>query len=96
MKTTTFNKTRIATCLSLAMGAMLSHQAMAQEAQADDQEIEAGNFEVIEVSGIRESLTKSMLTKKAASGVRNKKARNWAGGDSEKKLEKGWMRKVQL
>lgn len=69
MKTTTFNKTRIATCLSLAMGAMLSHQAMAQEAQADDQEIEAGNFEVIEVSGIRESLTKSMLTKKAASGV---------------------------
>ena len=35
-------------------------------------------------------------TKKAASGVRNKKARKWAGGDSEKKLEKGWMRKVQL
>ncbi len=69
MKTTTFNKTRIATCLSLAMGAMLSHQAMAQEAQADEQEIEAGNFEVIEVSGIRESLTKAMLTKKAASGV---------------------------
>ena len=69
MKTTTFNKTRLATCLSLAMGAMLSHQVVAQEAQADDQEMEAGNFEVIEVSGIRESLTKSMLTKKAASGV---------------------------
>ena len=33
---------------------------------------------------------------KTKKGVRNKKARNWAGGDSQKKLEKGWMRKVQL
>ena len=40
--------------------------------------------------------SKREKTKKAASGVRNKKARNWAGGDSEKKLEKGWMRKVHL
>lgn len=69
MKPTTFSKTRLATCLSLAMSAVLSQQALAQEAQADDQEMQAGNFEVIEVSGIRESLTKSMLTKKAASGV---------------------------
>ncbi|GGW78118.1 TonB-dependent receptor [Alteromonas halophila] len=41
--------------------------ALAQETEYQD--VEAGNFEVIEVSGIRESLTKSMLTKKAASGV---------------------------
>ena len=40
--------------------------------------------------------SKREKTKKAASGVRNKKARNWAGGDSEKKLEKSWMRKVHL
>ncbi len=70
MKTMTFRRTRLATSLSLIMGAMASVPALAQDAQdAQDKEMEAGNFEVIEVSGIRESLTKSMLTKKAASGV---------------------------
>ena len=67
MKTHTFSKTRIASCLSLVMGAVASYPALAQETEEKD--IQAGNFEVIEVSGIRESLTKSMLTKKAASGV---------------------------
>ena len=66
MKTHTFSKTRIASCLSLVMG-VASYPALAQDAEEKD--ITAGNFEVIEVSGIRESLTKSMLTKKAASGV---------------------------
>lgn len=67
MKTMTFKRTRLATSLSLIMGAATMTPALAQD--ADNQEMEAGNFEVIEVSGIRESLTKSMLTKKAASGV---------------------------
>ena len=31
--------------------------------------------------------SKREKTKKAASGVRNKKARSWAGSDSEKKLD---------
>ena len=40
--------------------------------------------------------SKREKTKKAASGVRNKKARSLVGSDSEKKLENGWMWKVQL
>lgn len=64
---TTFKRTRLATSLSLIIGSIAAMPALAQE--ADDKEMEAGNFEVIEVSGIRESLTKAMLTKKAASGV---------------------------
>ncbi|MDO6568513.1 TonB-dependent receptor [Alteromonas sp. 1_MG-2023] len=67
MKPNTFRKTRLATSLSLVLGAMTSMPVMAQ--QSDEKELTAGDFEVIEVSGIRESLTKSMLTKKAASGV---------------------------
>ena len=63
---TTFKKTRLASSMSLVLGALITSPVQAQE---NDNEIEAGNFEVIEVSGIRESLTKAMLTKKAASGV---------------------------
>ncbi|PRO67716.1 TonB-dependent receptor [Alteromonas gracilis] len=66
MHMTTFKKTRLASSMSLVLGALITSPVQAQE---NDNEIEAGNFEVIEVSGIRESLTKAMLTKKAASGV---------------------------
>ena len=67
MKSRTFNKTRLATSLSLILGAVAAMPAVAQE--SEEKELTAGDFEVIEVSGIRESLTKAMLTKKAASGV---------------------------
>ncbi len=67
MKSKTFNKTRLATSMSLILSAVAAMPAMAQESEEKD--LTAGDFEVIEVSGIRESLTKSMLTKKAASGV---------------------------
>ena len=67
MKPKIFKKSRLATSLSVVMGAMTSIPAMAQE--SEQKQLTAGDFEVIEVSGIRESLTKSMLTKKAASGV---------------------------
>lgn len=67
MRTKRFNKTRLATSVSLIMSAVAAMPAMAQDDQG--KEIKAGDFEVIEVSGIRESLTKSMLTKRAASGV---------------------------
>lgn len=67
MKPKLFKKSRLATSLSIVMGAMASMPAMAQ--QSEQKQLTAGDFEVIEVSGIRESLTKSMLTKKAASGV---------------------------
>ncbi|TAP42394.1 TonB-dependent receptor [Alteromonas sp. KUL49] len=66
MKSTTFKRTRVATSLSFILGAM-SLPVIAQEAESDG--AQPADFEVIEVSGIRESLTKAMLTKKAASGV---------------------------
>ena len=71
MKTTTFTRTRLATCLSLVMGAVAAYPALAQQAGTAEQQKanDETNFEVIQVSGIRESLTKSMLAKKAASGV---------------------------
>ena len=71
MKTTTFTRTRLATCLSLVMGAVAAYPALAQQTDSTEQQQanEETNFEVIQVSGIRESLTKSMLAKKAASGV---------------------------
>ncbi|MEG3766966.1 TonB-dependent receptor [Alteromonas sp. 14N.309.X.WAT.G.H12] len=67
MKPNSFNKTRLATSMSLVLGAFASLPAMAQ--QSGDNDLVNNDVEVIEVSGIRGSLTKSMLTKKAASGV---------------------------
>ncbi|RDV26795.1 TonB-dependent receptor [Alteromonas aestuariivivens] len=68
MITKSFNKSRIATSVSLIMGAVATMPGLAQEA-SDQAQLANTDFEVIEVSGIRESLTKSMLTKRAASGV---------------------------
>ena len=66
MKKHTFQKTRLATSLSIVLGALSASPTFAQEKEED---LKPGDYEVIEVSGIRESLTKAMLTKKAASGV---------------------------
>ncbi|MEQ3638234.1 MAG: TonB-dependent receptor [Alteromonas sp.] len=66
MKKHTFQKTRLATSLSIVLGALSAAPTYAQE---KEEELKPGDYEVIEVSGIRESLTKAMLTKKAASGV---------------------------
>ncbi|MDP5137256.1 TonB-dependent receptor [Rheinheimera baltica] len=66
MKSHTFKKTRLATSLSLVLGMGASISAMAQEAPAQAQNSE---IEVISVTGIRGSLTKSMDVKRGSSGI---------------------------
>lgn len=64
MKTRTFNKTKLATSLSLILGASALNIAYAaDEATAEDE------IEVIEVTGIRGSLTKAMDIKRSSSGI---------------------------
>ncbi|PKI17068.1 TonB-dependent receptor [Colwellia sp. 12G3] len=59
----TFTKTRIATSLSLILGATALPAISAEEANINDK------VEVIEVTGIRGSLVKSMDIKRSSSGV---------------------------
>jgi len=59
-----FNRTKLATCLSLALGAIAFTPAFAAEAEKTENAIE-----VIEVTGIRSSLVKSMDIKRSANGV---------------------------
>ncbi|QOL24565.1 TonB-dependent receptor [Thalassotalea sp. LPB0316] len=58
-----FNKTKLASSLSLILGASMASPALAEEAQA------AQEIEVIEVTGIRGSMIKSMDLKRSSSGV---------------------------
>lgn len=65
MKNSTFKMTRLATSMTLLMGTTLSHFAFAQSVvESDAQEIE-----IIQVSGIRGSLMRSMDLKRSSSGV---------------------------
>jgi len=63
MKHKTFNKTRLATSLSLILGATAAFPAFAAE------EENAKSIEVIEVTGIRTSMIKSMDIKRSANGI---------------------------
>lgn len=62
MKHRTFNKTRLATSLSLILGATVITPTFAAEEQAPA-------MEVIEVTGIRGSMVKSMDVKRSSSGI---------------------------
>ncbi|WP_371189098.1 TonB-dependent receptor [Thalassotalea maritima] len=62
MSSIKFNKTKLATSLSLVLGASVALPTYAEEAAAED-------VEVIEVTGIRGSLTKAMDIKRSASGI---------------------------
>lgn len=65
MKNTVFKKSHLATALAVVMGTALSSSVSAQEdTQADNPEME-----VIQVSGIRGSLMRSMDLKRGSSGV---------------------------
>lgn len=63
MKTTQFNKSRVAISVSLILSTAMIYPSMAQERVPDDQ------IEVIEVSGIRSSLIKAMDVKRESNGV---------------------------
>ena len=63
MKTRTFNKTKLATSLSLVLGMSSILPAHAADEVSDE------NIEVISVTGIRGSLIKSMDVKRSSSGV---------------------------
>ena len=63
MKTRTFNKTKLATSLSLVLGMSTFLPAHAAEETNDE------NIEVISVTGIRGSLIKSMDVKRSSNGV---------------------------
>ncbi|NMH61510.1 TonB-dependent receptor [Alteromonas ponticola] len=65
MKQHIFRKTRIATSMSLLLGATM-HSAIAQEATADAND---EMVEVIEVSGIRGSVIRSMDIKRSSQGI---------------------------
>ncbi|QJR80659.1 TonB-dependent receptor [Alteromonas pelagimontana] len=64
MKTSTFNKSRLATSLSLILGSMVMTPLSAQELSNDNDAVE-----VINVTGIRGSMIKSMDVKRSSSGI---------------------------
>ena len=66
MKNTTFKKTQLATSMALLMGSSLALPTYAQEADAELQP--EGEVEVIQVSGIRGSMIRSMDLKRSSSG----------------------------
>ncbi|WOH37268.1 TonB-dependent receptor [Thalassotalea fonticola] len=65
MKTRTFNKTKLATSLSLILGASVVHTAYA----AEEVVIDEASVEVIEVTGMRSSIKESTRLKRDAAGV---------------------------
>ena len=67
MKNTTFKKTQLATSMALLMGSSFALPTYAQEADAELQP--EGEVEVIQVSGIRGSMIRSMDLKRSSSGV---------------------------
>jgi TonB-dependent receptor len=66
MKQRNFKKTRLATSLSLILGATAIAPTFAAEEVAEK---EADNIEVIQVTGIRSSMVKSMDIKRSSQGV---------------------------
>jgi TonB-dependent receptor len=69
MKGKEFRKTRLAASLSLVLGASALVPAYAADAQGQEQKEDTKAVEVIQVKGIRGSLTKSMDIKRNSSGV---------------------------
>lgn len=67
MKRTTFKKTQLATSMALLMGSSLAFPTFAQEAETA--EPSEGEVEVIQVSGIRGSMMRSMDLKRSSNGV---------------------------
>ena len=67
MKNTTFKKTQLATSMALLLGSTLAMPSYAQEAETAMPE--EGEVEVIQVSGIRGSMIRSMDLKRSSSGV---------------------------
>jgi iron complex outermembrane receptor protein len=67
MKNTTFKKTQLATSMALLLGSTLAMPSYAQEAETAVPE--EGEVEVIQVSGIRGSMIRSMDLKRSSSGV---------------------------
>ncbi|WP_420934205.1 TonB-dependent receptor [Alteromonas sp. A081] len=67
MKNTTFKKTQLATSMALLLGSTLAMPSYAQEAETASPE--EGEVEVIQVSGIRGSMIRSMDLKRSSSGV---------------------------
>ena len=78
MKNTTFKKTQLATSMALLLGSTLAFSTSAQEverpetqtseAAASDNSVPS-EVEVIQVSGIRGSMIRSMDVKRSSSGV---------------------------
>ena len=66
MKHSTFKKTQLATSMALLMGSTLALPTFAQEAESTEA---ADDIEVIQVSGIRGSMMRSMDLKRGSNGV---------------------------
>ncbi|NDW15278.1 TonB-dependent receptor [Alteromonas genovensis] len=72
MKNTTFKKTQLATSMALLLGSTLLGSTFAMPSYAQEAEAampEEGEVEVIQVSGIRGSMIRSMDLKRSSSGV---------------------------
>ena len=67
MKNTSFKKTQLATSMALLMGSTLALPTYAQDAETATPA--EGEVEVIQVSGIRGSMIRSMDLKRSSSGV---------------------------
>ena len=67
MKNTTFKKTQLATSMALLLGSTLAMPSYAQEDETATPE--EGEVEVIQVSGIRGSMIRSMDLKRSSNGV---------------------------
>ncbi|MCW9017720.1 MAG: hypothetical protein OQJ89_12190, partial [Kangiellaceae bacterium] len=66
MKKFNFAKKRIAVCISAIIASGITSQVFAQETEASEEEV---NEKVIEIVGIRGSLTRSVEMKRNAIGV---------------------------
>jgi len=69
MKHSIFNKKRLAVCISAILTAGLSGQLYAEETEQIEKSEKEAKVEVIQVTGIMSSLTRSMSLKRNASGV---------------------------
>ena len=69
MKHSKYSKKRLAVCISAILATGLSHQLYAQETEQLSKKDKENEIEIIEVTGIMSSLTRSMALKRDASGV---------------------------
>ncbi|GAA6204050.1 TonB-dependent receptor [Thalassotalea sp. SU-HH00458] len=69
MKHSKYSKKRLATCISAILATGLTHQLSAAEAEQLTNKETNSEIEIIEVTGIMSSLTRSMALKRSASGV---------------------------